>query len=110
MGDVDADPLPAELLRGMDGGAAAAEGIEHDIALVRRGGDDPLEQGERLLGRIAEAFLGCGLLIGGISSQTFWTGSPWHLVQIALEPGIPPAAGECEPALLRRAAPYVSRE
>ena len=56
MGDVDPDPPPPQLLRGMDRGAAAAERIEHDVARVRRGRDDPLEQRDRLLRRIAEAF------------------------------------------------------
>ena len=45
---VDADPLAAQLFGGVDRGAAAAERIEHHIALVRRGGNDPLEQRERL--------------------------------------------------------------
>ena len=31
MRDVDPDPLPAELLRGVNGGPAAAEGIKHYI-------------------------------------------------------------------------------
>ncbi len=56
MRDVDADPSTAELLRRMDRGAAAAEGIEHDIAFVRRGAKNAFEKGEGLLGRIAEAF------------------------------------------------------
>ena len=34
VGDVDADPAAAELLRGGDRRAAAAEGIEHDVAFV----------------------------------------------------------------------------
>jgi hypothetical protein len=40
VGDVDADPLPPELLRGVNGSAAAAEGVEDDVAFVGGGGDD----------------------------------------------------------------------
>jgi hypothetical protein len=40
---VDADPLPSELLRGMDRRTAAAERIEHHVAFVGRGGDDAFE-------------------------------------------------------------------
>ena len=58
MSDIDADPLPPQFLRGMNGGAAAAERIEHYVAFVGTGGDDPFEQGERLLRGIAKAF-GC---------------------------------------------------
>ena len=36
MGDVDADPCPAELLRRRDGRPAAAKRIENNIALIRR--------------------------------------------------------------------------
>ena len=61
VGDVDADPLPPELLRRVDGGAAAAERVEHHVAGVGGGGDDALEQGEGLLGGVAEAFLGLGI-------------------------------------------------
>ena len=57
MRDVDPDPLPPKLLRRVDGRAAAAEGVEYHIALVRRGLDDAFEQGEWLLGWVAEAFL-----------------------------------------------------
>ena len=34
VGDVDADPLPPELLRRVHGGAAAAERVEHHLAGV----------------------------------------------------------------------------
>ena len=40
---------------GGDGGAAAAEGVEDDVAGVAGGLDDALEQGEGFLGGIAEA-------------------------------------------------------
>ena len=48
MGDVDADPGAAEFLGGVDGGAAAAEGVEDDVARVAAGVDDAFEQGEGL--------------------------------------------------------------
>lgn len=41
---VDADPLTLELLGCVDGRTAAAEGIEHDLALVSGRGDDDLRQ------------------------------------------------------------------
>ncbi|PAV92482.1 hypothetical protein WR25_00704 [Diploscapter pachys] len=41
----------------MDRGAAAAEGVEHDVAFVGRGGDDAFEQFDRLLRGVAEIFL-----------------------------------------------------
>ena len=58
MRDVDADPAAVEILRGDHRRAAAAERIEHQIALVRGRLDDPLEQGERLLRIEARRFGG----------------------------------------------------
>jgi hypothetical protein len=55
--DVDADPVPAELLRRVDSGATAAEGIQHYVADVAAGVEDPLKQCERFLRLIAEPFL-----------------------------------------------------
>jgi hypothetical protein len=40
MGDVDADPPAAELVRGVDGGAAPAERVEDNVAGLGRRGDD----------------------------------------------------------------------
>jgi hypothetical protein len=40
MGDVDADPAAVEALRDLNGGAAAAEGIEDEVAFVGTGADD----------------------------------------------------------------------
>ena len=68
MRDIDADPAAVQFLRGMDGGAAAAKRIENEIAFVRGGGDDAFEQGERLLGGVAEAFLSASDLM---SFQSF---------------------------------------
>ena len=54
--DIDAEPAAPEALRGFDGGAAAAERIEDEVALVAAGADDALEEGERFLGGVTEAF------------------------------------------------------
>ena len=64
VGDVDADPMPPEFLRRMDGGAAAAERVEHHVAGVGGGVDDAFEQGEGFLGGVAEAFMTTTLLCG----------------------------------------------
>ena len=39
-----------EFFGGVHGGAAAAEGVEHDVAGVGGRGDDALEEGDGLLG------------------------------------------------------------
>ena len=56
VGDVNADPAPAQLLRGSDSRATTTEGVEHKVARVAAGLNDPFEQGEGFLSRIAEAF------------------------------------------------------
>ncbi len=56
MGNVDADPLPVQLLRRMNGRAAPAERIEDDIAGVGGSGDDAFEECDGFLGGVAEAF------------------------------------------------------
>ena len=60
--DVDADPATAELLRRDRRRAAAAEGVEDDVALIGRGADDALEQRLGLLSWVAEA-------LGGFARQ-----------------------------------------
>ena len=57
VGDVDADPAAVEALRDLDGGAAAAEGIENEVAFVGAGFDDAFEEGFGFLGGVAEALL-----------------------------------------------------
>ena len=54
MGDVDAQPLPVELLRRRYRRPAAAEGVEDDVALVGGCADDAFEEGLGLLRRVAE--------------------------------------------------------
>ena len=61
VGDVDADPAAVEALRDLDGGAAAAEGIENDVAFVGTGFDDAFEEGFGFLGGVAETLLGLGV-------------------------------------------------
>lgn len=58
VGDVNADPLAPQLLCGVDGGAAPAERIKHYVAGIAAGLNDALQQGQRLLGGVAEAFGG----------------------------------------------------
>ena len=50
-------PRPPQLLRRIDRSATTAERIEHHVAGVGRGGDDPFEEGTRFLGGVAEDFL-----------------------------------------------------
>ena len=83
MRDVDADPSAIQLLRGRDGGSAAAERVQHDVAFVAARADDPLKQRFRLLRRIAEAFLRRELM-GGMSVHTNADGTPLQLIEIAL--------------------------
>ena len=61
MGDINADPLPPQLLRGVNGSTAASEGIEHHMAFIGGGGDNAFEQRKGFLGGVAEAFLGLGV-------------------------------------------------
>ncbi len=61
MGNVDADPAAVEALGYLDGGAAAAEGIEDDIAFIGAGFDNAFEEGFGFLGGVAEAFLVLGV-------------------------------------------------
>ena len=61
MGHVDADPAALQLVRGGDGRAAAAERVEHKVAGVAAGLDDALQEGEGLLGGVAETFLRLGV-------------------------------------------------
>ena len=79
------DPRPAafEKLRGDAGCRAAAEGIEHQVACVAGGLDNAFEQGERLLGWIADALLGVstnGPDIGPYILQ----GNTGHFIEISL--------------------------
>ena len=45
VGNVYANPAPAELLSGGDGGPAAAKRVEHDVAGVAAGLYDALQEG-----------------------------------------------------------------
>ena len=54
--DVDSDPPATQPVRGHDGGAAAAEGVQHHVPLVGGGPDNALQQRLRLLGRVAKVF------------------------------------------------------
>ena len=54
--DVDADPLPFELLGRVDRRTASTKRIKNNGALSARRPDDPFQQGDRLLRWIPEAF------------------------------------------------------
>ena len=58
MRDVDAHPAAPKLFGGMNGGAAAAEGVEHDVAWITGCGHDAFEKGKRLLCRIPQKLTG----------------------------------------------------
>ena len=81
--DIDADPLAAEFLGGVDGGAAAAERIEDDVAGIGRGGDDALEQGDGFLGGVAQALGGLGSDWRNVCPERLKRNSR-HLVEVAL--------------------------
>jgi len=57
VGDVDADPAAAEALGYLNGGAAAAEGVEDHVAFVGTGFEDAFEERERFLRWIPESFV-----------------------------------------------------
>ena len=45
VGDINANPLPSEFLRRVNGGAATAKWIKHDVALVAADRNDAFQQG-----------------------------------------------------------------
>ena len=57
--DVYPNPLTAELLCRINGGAAAAERVKHDISGVGRRFNYAVQEGEWLLCRVAKSFLRC---------------------------------------------------
>lgn len=57
-GDVDADLAAAEAVGRRNRGPAPAVAVHHRLALVAAGGDDALQQGEWLLGVVAQPFAG----------------------------------------------------
>jgi hypothetical protein len=52
--DVDSNPASPEAFGRLDGGAAAAERVEHKVPLVAARRDNALQESHRLLRRIAE--------------------------------------------------------
>ena len=84
VGNVDAEPVASQLLRRRHRRAAAAEGVEHHVALVGGCGDDALQQGLGFLGGVAETFFGLGRTSdeANIGSQyiAHW-GTPTHFIQ-----------------------------
>src|SRR5205807_4788033 len=55
--DIDADPLPPEFLRRVNGGATSAKRIKHHIARIAACADDAFQKCLRFLGRITETLL-----------------------------------------------------
>jgi len=56
--NVDANPMTVKLLSGVHSRATTRERVEHDIILVAASLDDPCQQSQRLLGRVAQALGG----------------------------------------------------
>jgi hypothetical protein len=56
LGDVDADPLAAQLLGGVNRRAAAAEWVKDEIAGIAAGAEDALKKDDGFLCGVAEAF------------------------------------------------------
>src|ERR1035437_8320661 len=57
---VNADPVPAILLRCVNRRAAAAEGVEQEVARIAARQNNALQQRDGLLRRVAETFFGLG--------------------------------------------------
>lgn len=63
---VDPHPLPAKTFRGYRCRCTAAKWIEHDVAFVGRGSDDPFIQDEGFLRRVSRTFLGQRIDYGNV--------------------------------------------
>ena len=83
VGDVDANPAAAEFFGGSDGGAAAAEGIEDDIAGIAAGLDDAFEQSREVFELGNQGVLACPL-IGLISVQISVTRLTFNFIKVYL--------------------------
>jgi len=59
--DVDSNPASPEAFGRLDGGAAAAERVEHKVPLVAARRDNALQESHRLLRRPTQALLGLGV-------------------------------------------------
>ena len=92
MGDVYAYPASSELFGGGDGGAAATEGIEDYVALIRGRLNDSLKQGLGFWSGVAEAFSGAGADGLDVRPQVL-EGHARHLVQVTLVLGDVAGAG-----------------
>ena len=84
--DVDANPVAAQLLGGVNRRAAAAEWVEHQIAGVAAGLDDALQQGDGLLRWVVKA-LAC-LRVNRIDVRPKVPHDrPWHLTNVSFQLG-----------------------
>ena len=86
--NVDAAPAAVQTAGRVNGGAATTERVQHQVALVRRCRDDPLQQRARLLRRVAEPFTGRRAHRGNVGPQVLQR-LPRHFVQVALVPWHP---------------------
>ena len=82
--DVDTDPVTLQVLSCDAGRRAAAKGVKHDVSGVRTGGDDPAEQGKRLLRRVADALFGARVDWRDIGPKV-GDSLTWHFVKEALQ-------------------------
>ena len=57
--NINANPAPPQPVRRFNGSGAAAKGIQHQIARIGAGPDNPVHQGQRLLRGVAEPLAGC---------------------------------------------------
>ena len=57
-GQINARPLPFQPVCRDKGCGTSTERIQHHVALIRTGPDNSVKQDQRLLGRVAGAFLG----------------------------------------------------
>src|SRR6266481_5415353 len=86
--DINPDPLTAKFLRGVNSRAASAKQIEHDIAGIRGGGDNPLHECERLLCGVPETLLSLRTDRADIIPEVLKLNS-WMLVSVIFQPKAP---------------------
>src|SRR5579875_292764 len=75
---VDEQKVAAQLGGGDAGRAASGEEVENQATRIRRGADDPPQNGERLLGRVA------GLLLAGRTDDCVPPDVGWQLATFRL--------------------------
>ena len=61
MGNINPNPLPSKLLRRVNGGSTAAEGVQDYITFIAARLDDPFKERKRFLCGITKTFLCLGI-------------------------------------------------